>query len=98
MKDDYHFDKSYVARQHFRDELNLLQQLKERHFELTNVQAAILIQKMWRGYKTRQTAGRAYQDKARGAALISRIWRSKKRITTFRNLAMDYKNHAAVQV
>jgi len=43
MQDDYMFDDKYVARQHFRDELNLLQIIKERHVELRSVQAAILI-------------------------------------------------------
>jgi hypothetical protein len=51
---------------------------------------------MWRGFITRKTKGKRFHEKRTGAALISRIWRSKKRITTFRNLANEYKNHAAV--
>ena len=98
MQDDYMFDDKYVARQHFRDELNLLQIIKERHVEMRSVQAAILIQKMWRGVQIRRTIGKVLKEKVEAAAMVSRIWRSKRRIQTFRTLASDYKNFMATKL
>jgi len=53
---------------------------------------------MWRGVQIRRTIGQVLKEKVEAAAMVSRIWRSKRRIQTFRTLAFDYKNFMATKV
>ena len=98
MQEDMFYDKKYVARQHFRDELNLLQMLKDRHFQLKNVEASVYIQKMWRGYRMRSTVGVEIRAKRAAALRLTRFVRKRKQLKMFKNLAKDYKNFVAVVI
>ena len=72
--------------------------MKDRHFQIQNVEAAIYIQKLWRGHIVRATIGVEIQAKIVAARRLTRFCRRKLQLAQFKKVIKEYKNHLSVLI
>ena len=98
MADKLGFTKKDIVKLNFKDELQILKQMKRRHARLVNAEAAAKIQKIARGFITRLLVRPIIMKRRAACIVIQRFFKRYSRMKNMRDKLFNLKYYASVVI